>query len=155
MAPADRQSFTLIEVTVAIALFGLVVVVLTQAFVNTLLSLDSIESETALQADLRFVRTKVIKEPDLDTFEEGGEIETLTSGTARWEAEVESTNVSDLFQVELEIEIDPPEGERKVFKQHLILLRPTWSDPVERSQIIAENRDRLMEQRLGKDWQLR
>ena len=97
MTRTASRAFTLAEVALAIAVFAAAVTVLTQTYVNALLSLDSLESETALNADLRFVRSIVIKEPNLETFEEGGEIETLASGIAAWEAEVEPALVSDLF----------------------------------------------------------
>ena len=40
------SGFTLVEITVAIAIFGLTMVVMTQAFVNTLVSLDSLGNQT-------------------------------------------------------------------------------------------------------------
>ena len=132
----------------AVALFGLTMVVLTQAFVNTLVSLHSIESETVVQSDIRFVRSLALEESDRDKFEEGGNVEILSSGTASWQATVENTEVSDLFKVKLVIELNPPEGRRsEVYTQNLVVLRPTWSDPVERSELIAEARKRLLESR--------
>lgn len=132
----------------SIALFGLTMVVLTEAFVNTLVSLHSIESEADLQSDIRFVRSLALEESDRDVFEEGGNVETLSSGTAAWRATVENTEVSDLFRVELVIELNPPEGKgTEVYTQNLVILRPTWSDPVERSELIAEARKRLLESR--------
>ena len=148
MTRTASRAFTLAEVALAIAVFAAAVTVLTQTYVNALLSLDSLESETALNADLRFVRSIVIKEPNLETFEEGGEIETLASGIAAWEAEVEPALVSDLFFVDLTIVLKPPDSREPVeFAQHLLLLRPTWSDPVERSELIAENTERLLSMR--------
>ncbi len=144
----QRTGFTLLEITVSIALFGLTMVVITQAFVNTLISLDSIESESDVQSDIRFVRTIALEESDRDEFENGGNVETLSSGTATWQATVEETRVSDLFNVQLTIELTPPsENSSQVFSQNLMILRPTWSDPVERSELIAEARERLLERR--------
>ena len=148
-----QPGFTLVEVTVALSVFAIAVVVLTQSFVNTLVSLDSTETETDLQADIRFVRSQALTVADREAFEEGDEITTLTNGTARWYAIIESTQVSDLFQVQLTIELEPSDrAERTQHVQNLLLLRPTWSDPVERSEIISENRDRLEEERLYQDW---
>ncbi len=153
LKPSD-QAFTLVEVTVALAIFAIAVVVLTQSFVNTLLSLDSIETEADLQADIRFVRSQALTVADREAFEEGDEITTLAHGTARWYATIESTQVSDLFQVQLTIELEPTDRlERTQHIQNLLLRRPTWSDPVERSEIIAGNSDRLNEERLTQDWQ--
>ena len=148
------MGFTIVEVTIALAIFSIAVVMLTQSFVNTLLSLDSIESESIIQSDVRFVRAQALKVADREEFEEGGEIVTLSSGRARWYATIESTAVSDLFNVLLTIEMESPDGgEMEVYEQELFLLRPTWSDPVERSELIAENRDRLNSNRMALDWQ--
>ncbi len=150
--PAYR-AFTLIEVTLALAIFALAVVGLTQAFVNILMSLDSIDNETSLQADLQFLRSHIILEPDLEKLEEGGEINTLGSGSAHWQAEVEPMPVSDLFRVILTIELLEPQDSNPVtITEEILLLRPTWSDPVERSTILAENADRLQDERLNRDW---
>ena len=150
------QAFTLIEIAVASALFMLAAVVLTEAFVNTLNSLHLTENEADVQADIRFVRSRVILEPDLETFEEGGEVMTLASGTAIWEAIVEPAPVSDLFHVRLSIELTPEKtATPEVHTGQLLLLRPTWSDPVERSEIIAQNADRLAGDRMTRDWEVR
>ena len=122
---------------------------------NTLNALHLTESEADRQADIRFVRSRVILEPDLETFEEGGEVMTLSSGKAVWEATVEPATVSDLFRVQLSIEITPEKtGKPEMHVETLLLLRPTWSDPVERSEIIAQNGDRLASDRLELDWDM-
>ena len=144
-------AFTLLEVTLSLAIFSLAVVVLTQAYVNTMMSLDTIDNETALEADLKFVRSQIIQESNRDIFEAGGHMETLSSGTAYWRAELDQALVSDLFYVTLTIELHSPDaGEPNLYTQELLLLRPTWSDPIERSTILAKNNDRLLFNRLNK-----
>jgi len=144
-------AFTLIEVTVSLAIFSLAVVVLTQAYVNTMISLHTINNETALEADLKFVRSQIIRKSDRDILEIGGRMETLSSGTAYWSVEIEQALVSDLFYVTLIIEFSSiGSGESDGYTQDLMLLRPTWSDPIERSTILAENSDRLLFNRLKK-----
>ena len=61
--------------------------------------------------------------------------------------------VSDLFRVILTYELSQPQSANTVtITEELLLLRPTWSDPVERSTILAENADRLQAERLTRDW---
>ncbi len=142
------RGFSLIEVLLTLALLSVSLVMLSQAFTNTLISLDQLNVETDRQGVLRFVRAQILQINDRDEFEKGGEIETLDLGTAIWRAEVEETNVADLFKVFLEIELDPPntkERRRELYKQEIHILRPTWSDPVERSTIIGD-RKRLIEE---------
>ncbi len=145
----SARGFTLIEVILAIAVLALGMTVLTAAFVNILQSLDTLRVEKDRQGVLRFIRSQVLREPDRKKFEKGGEIQTLDLGKARWEAEVEETTVADLFSVKLQIELSPPDTkEVERYEMRLYLLRPTWSDPSDRSQIIEKRREQLAEERL-------
>ncbi len=140
------KGFTLIEVLLALVVFSFAIIYLTNAFVNTLLSLKAITEENEELTDLRFVRSQIIQEPDLKEFEKGGEIKTVNSGMAHWKGEVEWTGVLDLFKVDLTIELPQPEG-RKPYTQAetLLLLRPSWSDsePGKRGQLKAEKQEQL------------
>ena len=147
------SGFTFFEVLIALVIFLIGTAVLTQSFVNIIMSLESIESTSNVQTDLRFVRAQALRITDREEFEEGGDMATLSSGRATWYASIESTAVSDLFRVLLTIELSAPEmRDSTVHEQTLYLLRPTWSDPLERSELIAENRDRLEASRLTADW---
>jgi prepilin-type N-terminal cleavage/methylation domain-containing protein len=148
----QRNGFSLIEVVVAVAIAGIAFFVLTETFFNVLLTLESLESESDYQKDVRFVRREIIQIADRDELEDGGEITTLDLGTAEWYAEIEALDVVDLFRVDLEIEFENPEGEPLNYIETLYLLRPTWSDPIESSSILSEARDRIEEQNLRRDW---
>ena len=147
-----RNGFSLIEVVIAIAIAGIAFFVLTETFFNVLLTLESLESESDYQKDVRFVRREIIQIPDREELESGGEITTLDLGTAEWLVEIEALDVVDLFRVDLEIEFENPEGEPFPYYETLYLLRPTWSDPIESSSILSEARDRIEEQNLRRDW---
>jgi len=138
-----QRGFTLIEVLVAIALFGLAAVVLTSAFANALIALSTLHDEAELEADLRWIRREVLLEPVRDTFEEGGEITTLRHGRARWSAIIEETGILDVFRVTLEVHLETDDGRTYDRLDTLHLLRPTWSDPQERAQLLEENRRRI------------
>jgi len=146
------SAFTLIEVLAAIAIAGVAFAVLTQTFVNTLEVLGSLKVEADESRDLRFVRSQIIQIADLEDLEDGGEIETLNLGEAIWEAEAEPTKVTDLFDVRLRIEFENPEGEPFEHEERLYLLRPTWSDPIDRSTILEEARDRIEDLQYDRDW---
>ena len=147
-----RKGFSLIEVLVAVAIAGIAFFVLTETFFNVLLTLESLESESDYQKDVRFVRREIVQIADRDELEDGGEITTLDLGTAEWRAELEALDVVDLFKVELEIDFENPEGEPINYRETLYLLRPTWSDPIESSSILSEARDRIEEQNMRRDW---
>ena len=147
-----RTGFSLIEVIIAIAIAGISFFVLTETFFNVLLTLESLESESDHQKDVRFVRRQIIQIADRDELEEGGEITTLDLGEAIWRIEVEETEIVDLFKLQLEIEFENPEGEAINYEELLYLMRPTWSDPIESSAILSEVRDTIEDEERRRDW---
>lgn len=141
------------EALVALVLFATVATIFSQAFFNTLLALDQNAAIASNVDDLRFVRSQVILQPDLDTFEEGGEIETLDGGQAIWEAEVEPTEILHLFRVHLTIEFAGTESIAAWnHEEDLYLLRPTWSDATETDEIMADLEDRIKDGREATNW---
>jgi type II secretory pathway pseudopilin PulG len=148
----QNKGFSLIEAVVAIAIAGFAFFMLTETFFNVLLTLESLEEQADYQKDVRFVRSQIIQLADLDEVEEGGEITTLDLGVARWEAEVEETETADLFKLFLDIEFENPNGEEIVYTEMIYLLRPTWSDPIDRSSILSEVRMDIEDEARRRDW---
>ena len=141
-------AFTLVEVLIAVAIFGMAASVLMSAFVNALLSRESAAKYDLLNADIRAVRMQLLLEPKLEDAEDGNEYETVYSGEASWQAQVEPTDVVDLFQVGLSIHFsEPPEGLVADYSETLYLLRPTWSESDERSELLQDKREALEDTR--------
>ena len=141
-------AFTLVEVLIAVAIFAMAASVLMSAFVNALLSRESAAKYELLDADIRAVRMQLLLEPNLEDAEDGDEYETVHSGEASWEAQVVPTNVVDLFQVELSMRFsEPPEGLVADYTETLYLLRPTWSESDERSDLLQDKREALEDTR--------
>ena len=145
-------AFSLIEVVIAVAISGIAFFVLTQTFFNVLLTLEGLESQSDYQKDVRFVRREIIQIADRDELEAGGEITTLDLGEAEWFVEIEETEIVELFKVFLEIEFENPDGDPIEYRETLYLMRPTWSDPIESSAILAEARDAILEENMKRDW---
>lgn len=138
------DGFSLIEVVVALALFAMAAVVLNSSFVNALLARERGLSNDRLNADIQAVRLQLLLESNLEDAEDGGRYETLNSGTANWEASVEPTNLIDLFHVQLQIEFsDPQDDQAATHTESLYLLRPTWSESDERSELLQDKKDEL------------
>jgi len=141
-------AFTLVEVLIAVAIFAMAASVLMSAFVNALLSRERAVQYDLLNADIRAVRMQLLLEPNLEDAEDGDEYETVHSGEASWEAQVVPTNVVDLFQVELSIRFsEPPEGLVADYTETLYLLRTTWSESDERSDLLQDKREALEDTR--------
>lgn len=147
-----KGGFSLIEVVIAIAIAGAAFLVLTETFFNILLTLESLESQSDYQKDVRFVRSQVIQIADREELEDGGEITTLNLGEAEWWAEVEETDIVDLFKLDLEIAFDNPDGDPIEWAETLYLLRPTWGDSFERGSLLDEVRRRIEDEAYDRDW---
>jgi len=118
--------------------------VLMSAFTNALLARERGDSNDQLNADIRAVRMQLLLEPNIEDAEDGDVYETLSSGLATWEARIEPTNIVDLFRVELRVDFtDPPEDLPQNYEETLFLLRPTWSESDERSDLLQDKREDL------------
>lgn len=145
--PTKDQGFTIIEVLLALAIFGAAATVLTFAFTNSVIALQRQQPNRHWEADLQFVRRQVLQAESIDDLEEGDEIDSLSSGEIKWEAtEIELTNLIDYYKVTIEYEIeDAPEG----MEQHtevLYLLRPAWSEGEfagDRQELLQDKQQKL------------
>ncbi len=146
------KGFMLIEVLIALAIFGLSAVFLVDGAFVASRAAQQMKDTRELEQDLIWVRSEVLKIADYEKFSEGGDIETLSMGSVTWAADVEMTDVLDLFQVVLRLEYDGNDdygiepGERE---SAMYLLRPTWgSHPEfssERAGLLEEKRSKIQE----------
>jgi general secretion pathway protein I len=145
---ARVAAFSLIEVLIALAIFAAASTVLVSAFAEAMLARDRSVGNDLLNTDIRDVRMQLLLEPDLEAAEDGGDYPSLNHGEATWRAVIEPTEIVDLFRVELEIEFsDPKEGQSGSYSEQLYLLRPTWSEGDERSQLLEDKRAALEDSR--------
>jgi len=146
----DRRApaFTLIEVLIALTVFAMAGTYLMSTFANALSARERSVSDDLLHADIRAVRMQLLLEPNLDDAEDGGDYPTLNHGEASWQALIEPTEIVDLFEVELTIDFsEPPEDGPNSYRENLYLLRPTWSEGDERSQLLDDKRQELQRSR--------
>jgi general secretion pathway protein I len=144
----SRRAFTLLEVLLAVALFAIAVVMLAGAYINVLDGMESVRTDRAFEQELRWIREKVLLEPALDEVEEGGEAPTPDFGLARWEVTVQPTGIADLFLVTLYVTMEGSDDQAvREAGEQFMLLRPAWSEPLDRDKLRAESRMRIEEQR--------
>ncbi|MGK0240976.1 MAG: prepilin-type N-terminal cleavage/methylation domain-containing protein [Candidatus Pelagisphaera sp.] len=144
--------FTLVEVMMAMALFGIAVVAFSGAYINVINAFSAIQVDQPFEQDLSLIRQQVLILPEIEDLEEGGEVFTGSHGQATWRVEYEPTLVADLFKLTLFMEIlDLEKDKMQEVEETHYLTRPTWSDPVERSELQADTRDRLLEKQSGLD----
>lgn len=137
-----RRAFTIVEVLVALSIVMMAAIVLGAAYINVLLGYEHAERATKVDADVRFAREILFRQPDLDEVEDGDDFETADGRRILWRARVEPTRVPDLFDVEFEVEIiNENSGEGEIVTERFRLLRPTWSEDDESGRLRQEMRD--------------
>ena len=95
----------LIEVLIA-WLFGLSAVYLAgMAFIASK-TIRVMKNTREMEQDLLWVRSEILKESDYEKLMDGGDIQALSMGEVRWEAEVEMTDVLDLYLVTLTLDYE-------------------------------------------------
>jgi prepilin-type N-terminal cleavage/methylation domain-containing protein len=139
----DRRGFTLIEVLMALVIFALTAVVLGGAYVNVLNSYEIARKANVNDEDIAFARSQLLTQSDLQTARNGAEFDD-GDRHVKWTAEVDAANTTDLFTVAFTCTITEP-GTRapKVVVQNFMLLRPTWSDPTDRTALRQAAADRI------------
>lgn len=143
------RAFTLIEVLVSLAIFALASVVLAAAYLNVLGGYQAVALRQQGEEEWKLVRSVVLSEADREKVEAGGRLQLSNGNSLHWTATIEGTAVADLFAVTVRSEPDFAVGnENHVREQKILLLRPKWSDPVERDKLRAASQQRIAKQRL-------
>lgn len=130
-----RAAFTLLEVLVGIAILALAAVVLGAAYTNTLEAQHAVGRPDAGSEVWPYLGAVVLTETARETLERGGELELPDGRRLRWAAQIEAMPVPDLYRVGLRGRFSDTGQE---FGRRLLLLRPTWSDPIEREKLREE-----------------
>ena len=148
-----RPGMSLIEVIIALAIFSGVVAMLSQAVVVAIHAMDTLGEDNRREQEFRFAVRQILQVAERDVIEDGGDIKTLDSGNIHWEAQVEETDILDLFSlhVTLEWEDVPTEtyGESVTREQTFYVLRPDWSYADERSTLLEDKTRDLESSRRG------
>ena len=137
---ASRRGFTLLEVLIALAIFTMAAVVLGAAYVNILNAYDVAQRTNARNEELTFARSQLLATTNRDDAEKGADYDSLT-GHVNWHAEIDPTPTVDVFAVTFICEIRGQKDE--TYTQKFMVLRPTWSDPVDRSKLLADVKARI------------
>ncbi len=146
VARSRARGFTLLEVLLALTLFSLAVVVLVASYLNIVEGLAAVRTDREFEQEVRWVREQVLLQADLEELGKGGSTATPTQAKLSWTVSVEAAPVADLFTIELQVEMER-EKERRDHSERLTVLRPQWSEPVERGKLIDEARQRIEEDR--------
>lgn len=143
---APTKGFSLIEVLIALALFAIASNIIGSAFINALLSRERNNDNSYRDIAVQTARKQLLLEKNIDDAEDGGSIETLELGEVDWYAEIIPTDMVDLFEVNLFIEFfDLKDDQSTNYNETLLLLRPTWSESDERSSLLQDKKEDLLD----------
>ncbi len=147
-----NNGFMLIEVLIALALFGGSAVYLVDGAFVAARTIRVMKDTREMEQDLLWVRGEIFKDPDYEKIKDGGDIQSLSMGEVRWETEVEMSDVLDVYQVTLTLEYEGNEelgfegGERV---SQMYLFRPTWGQngdfSSERTRLLEDKKDKIRE----------
>ena len=142
-------AFTLVEVLVALAIFAMAAVALGAAYVNLMQTHAALRERDGSEGDIAWAREALLAEADRALVERGGDLVLPDGRTATWRATIEPSEVSDLFDVTLELDAPPAGGAGDLVrsKETFRLLRPTWSTEAERKERRDRARQRLQRER--------
>ena len=147
------QAFSLIEVLVALAIFAMAAIVLGATYVNVLNSYAAIDRDRDADEDVRFAISQLRGIADLTTAQAGDQFDSTNNRHVTWTCTIEPTTIADLFTVTFNYELDDPGVDPKKGTQTFTLFRPTWSDAVQRSQLLQDAKDRIAAMQQAKQQQ--
>ncbi len=145
--PRSRAAFSLLEVLVALMIFALSAVVLGSTYVNVLNSYEAVSRGNTRDEDVAFARAQMLVMTERAKVEAGAEFDSIDNRHVRWTATLASTTLPDLFTVTFVCEVTDSAkgGEPEKTTQTFTVLRPTWSDATEKTQLRQAVQDRIAE----------
>jgi general secretion pathway protein I len=140
----EVKGFTLVEALVSLAIFAMAGLALTSAYVNVLSAQHAVMRRDATASTMQLIRDAMCAEPVRENLERSNDLKLPDDGRAQWKTTITPTTVADLFDVVLEAEITVDrQSEAVKVTENWRLLRPTWSQPVDRETLRAESRSKL------------
>ena len=142
---SKQDGFTILEVLVAVVIFGAAATVLVASYINILSNFSDSRVKANFEEELAYVRSELKIISDVEQAEEGSEFDMGNGVTGVWYSDIEMTTFPNLFQVNLVVTMVNDEGKRVEETQQLYLLRPTWGDPDEVDKARQELQERMQD----------
>lgn len=121
-------------------IFAVVAVFVSQSLTNGYLALLSQKQGAPQSAEVDLLRRHILSLEVRETLEKGGNRESISGdGRYDWSAEIEPTEVIDLFKVIIEIRL-PDSGTDPLREEHYVYRPKGWSKAEERGPLLEEKR---------------
>ncbi len=135
-----ETGFTLIEITVALAIFAMSVVILSQGFLNALTCQSLFMKQNDGQNDFYTIKQIIFLQPSLETLKDkGGEFTSVSGEIIHWNTTVSPTKISDLYRIETFCTW--PDRHQK--KWDFYLWNPKWKKAKDRNQDLEEKKRKI------------
>lgn len=125
----NNQGFTILEVLVAVLIFAGAATVLVASYINILSNFEASRVKSNFDEELAYVRAELEIISDPEEAAKGAEFDMGNGETGLWYAEIEMTQIPNLFTVNLIVDMLSEDRERVQLNQQFYLLRPSWGDP--------------------------
>lgn len=150
--PENSRGFTMVEVLVALAISGMMGVVIVSSYLNVMSAYEAVNANPRLDLDVRFARNALLAEPDFETAQTGDQFEGASGRQITWSSVIEATMTADLYQVTFICEVGPGKNQGETgetITEVFRLIRPTWSQTqnlgIDVNTLRSEARDRILE----------
>lgn len=142
---SSKRGVSLIEVMISMALFTTAVIVLTQGYVDSMNALESVKTDDPRLADIRFIQDVLYDIDKQEDFQSYGELPTPGSGAVRFQAQLEETDLADVFEAKLRLDFIDLRNDPKYanWEETRYLYRPDWVETQKRESVVEAKRDAL------------
>jgi prepilin-type N-terminal cleavage/methylation domain-containing protein len=138
MIATQRKAFSLVEILIALALFGIAAVTFTTSIASALLAIISFEKAIEREEDLRFLRASIPYELSKDDLLAGGTIEAIHAGRVQWSATLAEKGILDFWDIGVTYSF--PDDPQPVVERYERLAMG-WMDEVDRSSKMTEKKE--------------
>lgn len=128
ISKAKKNAFTLIEVVIALAIFAIASVVLSQGFMEGIISLERFDFIQDLGETQGMIKRHILSIEDKEILLKGGNFKLLSMGTVEWRVQLEKTDLKDLYRMQIELEI---KEKKQLIKEQVFVFKPEWGSVID------------------------
>lgn len=131
-----RNAFTLVEVIIALALFAISILLLSQSFVNGLLCKHIFFKEDQWQIIYPTLRNIILNQSNPEILVRGGSFFTPKGTKIDWTAQASPGKVCDLYSIKAKCRYNGEDNDPLVHEVFYYVYQPKWTKEKERERLL-------------------
>ena len=139
------RAFSLIEVVVALAIFAIAIGVMAQAVNNAMFASEVVQRDTENEQFFRFAVRQVLQIEERAEVESGGTFPLPKGGDISWQAELQDTDILDLFHLTVDMELREDAWgsaeDLEHYSESIYVWRPAWSHADDRRSLLQAKQE--------------